>query len=873
MTINDGYGNANLTFNHRSGTPDATGNSARIEVNVDATSNATMYFEILSNVTSGVDTDLTNVMQMTEAGLVMHDNKTLSLGSGSDIEMYHNGTNGFIDINRGDLTLRDGTTPRYTFERTTGNFLTTGKVGHNGLHWKPDSSNNASNRFLVLRDLAPFNTNSGTSTGTIAIKLGVLANQGTFINGKIIITRNYSQAVEVTFGGYQQSSNSFVNGWAKSSDTSVVSKVRFATKDGYCWVLLSNAATETASTWTNYIGCSIEYLKLGWTGAATDSDPIQDPANYTCEQITSETGFTIRSTPTLANDNDIWTSGNDGSGSGLDADLLDGYHASAFGRLATTNTWTAANTFQSANSIVMSEGTAGYGSFYAKGSGTNNAYIFFGNAGGEKGRVYSTNNGTMVLDTNSTGGHVYIRGTNVGGQFLNYVQNLDTTGSANAEQRVLCGSHSLRNIAYASGTLYTIATAGWYIQNTSASASTYIYNNGASTATFKSNNTTSFGGALDVLGSTVWHAGNDGSGSGLDADLLDGQQGSAYALLTGATFTGPVIIPNQGTTIAGTTWSNGWFRIGTSGAGWTFDSNEMFNSGAAIIGTLAGDIVLNPATSLSVNASGFTWNGGTIWTSGNDGSGSGLDADLLDGQNLSSSDTASTVVGRDGSGDIQCRLVRSNYGTTSTSPAAGAGVAFRNASGTGTDNYIRTCTRTAFAGYLAGEAFTWTASQTFNDNVRVRLGTGNDTQIWHNGSNTYIDHYTGNIYIRDNTTVRFTFERTTGNFIATGNVTASSDARLKNLIGEFDGSRLLDNLKVYAYNWKDGRGESVGPTTQEIRAAGGDVFVVEGEDGYDSLDYGKYSVALVSELKKKNEALEDRIEKLEALVETLISQI
>ena len=28
---------------------------------------------------------------------------------------------------------------------------------------------------------------------------------------------------------------------------------------------------------------------------------------------------------------------------------------------------------------------------------------------------------------------------------------------------------------------------------------------------------------------TVWHAGNDGSGSGLDADLLDGNHASAFA--------------------------------------------------------------------------------------------------------------------------------------------------------------------------------------------------------------------------------------------------------------------------------------------------------------------------------------------------------
>jgi len=35
-------------------------------------------------------------------------------------------------------------------------------------------------------------------------------------------------------------------------------------------------------------------------------------------------------------------------------------------------------------------------------------------------------------------------------------------------------------------------------------------------------------GPLKINGNIVWHAGNDGSGSGLDADLLEGQHGSFY---------------------------------------------------------------------------------------------------------------------------------------------------------------------------------------------------------------------------------------------------------------------------------------------------------------------------------------------------------
>lgn len=44
----------------------------------------------------------------------------------------------------------------------------------------------------------------------------------------------------------------------------------------------------------------------------------------------------------------------------------------------------------------------------------------------------------------------------------------------------------------------------------------------------------------------MWHAGNDGAGSGLDADLLDGLQAAAFALLSGATFTGAVGLPHFG---------------------------------------------------------------------------------------------------------------------------------------------------------------------------------------------------------------------------------------------------------------------------------------------------------------------------------------
>jgi hypothetical protein len=50
-------------------------------------------------------------------------------------------------------------------------------------------------------------------------------------------------------------------------------------------------------------------------------------------------------------------------------------------------------------------------------------------------------------------------------------------------------------------------------------------------------------GKIYSEGGTVWHSGNDGSGSGSDADLLDGQHGSYYAPKASPAFTGSPTAP------------------------------------------------------------------------------------------------------------------------------------------------------------------------------------------------------------------------------------------------------------------------------------------------------------------------------------------
>ena len=174
-------------------------------------------------------------------------------------------------------------------------------------------------------------------------------------------------------------------------------------------------------------------------------------------------------------------------------------------------------------------------------------------------------------------------------------------------------------------------------------------------------------GSLDIDGNIVWHAGNDASGSGLDADLLDGQQGTHY--LNYNNFTNTPTIPtnnnqltngagyitgsgtaNQSHMVSGSAFattsspgsvleyqqasgqtdtklapSTDWHNTIRMGHGnpYSYYSNTL---AMQMTGTGAGRI----RTQLISNNSAQGWR--IVWDSGNDGSGSGLDADLLDGQ-------------------------------------------------------------------------------------------------------------------------------------------------------------------------------------------------------------------------------------------------
>ena len=74
----------------------------------------------------------------------------------------------------------------------------------------------------------------------------------------------------------------------------------------------------------------------------------------------------------------VWHSGNMGSGSGLDADLLDGYHASAFPRLDAVNTFTGTNEFTKRHTYFGANGIDGWFGQVIKGYKANMVLRWYG---------------------------------------------------------------------------------------------------------------------------------------------------------------------------------------------------------------------------------------------------------------------------------------------------------------------------------------------------------------------------------------------------------------------------------------------------------------------------------------------------------------
>ena len=178
-----------------------------------------------------------------------------------------------------------------------------------------------------------------------------------------------------------------------------------------------------------------------------------------------------------------------------------------------------------------------------------------------------------------------------------------------------------------------------------------------------------------VNGNVIWNSGNDGSGTGLDADTVDGIHGANFVRSdTNDTMNGQLVLntsTDEHIILQGSSSPYIRFREGTTDRAYLqFNSdnhiylwNQQYNKGFRI-----GDHA--------------NWYDGSsyhqIWNAGNDGSGSGLDADLLDGNdgswyrnynNLTNTPSAATVLYIDvyGQGNAGDRDTARNWATSAVS--------------------------------------------------------------------------------------------------------------------------------------------------------------------------------------------------------------
>lgn len=327
----------------------------------------------------------------------------------------------------------------------------------------------------------------------------------------------------------------------------------------------------------------------------------------------------------------VWHARNHGSGSGMDADKVDGLQAAQFLRSDTNDVATGNINFK--GNIVHEKTVTHLGqgmtdvSYFIKLSAKKSSLAkIVSSTGGNlnSNAVYELTigcpgTGTMV----STRAYLWNDGV---WRVTNY-----NSGSRSSNYAWVVISKGLPYLATGHSNPYIYSIVMREIRGVTASNKSKPHIFGAN-GLFSSDATNVYvnGSQGEVGRGKLWHSANDGSGSGLDADMVDGIQGSNIVTLSAKqkitatkTFAASIDLAN-----------NVPLRVDfTDNAGKYRDSGEVIKATKGINGTL--EVGTNKAAlrlfsksnpSVHVGSHNFT-----LWHSGNDGAGSGLDADKLDG--------------------------------------------------------------------------------------------------------------------------------------------------------------------------------------------------------------------------------------------------
>ena len=169
---------------------------------------------------------------------------------------------------------------------------------------------------------------------------------------------------------------------------------------------------------------------------------------------------------------------------------------------------------------------------------------------------------------------------------------------------------------------------------------------------------------------------------------------------------------------------------------------------------------------------------------------------------------------------------------------------------------------------------TFSASPRVNDSVELQLGTDNDAQLFHNGSNAFLDIDTGDFKVRSGTTAKYLFDVSAGDFHADGDVIAAStsvgsDRNLKDNIQNIeDPLGILSQINGVTFDWKRDGSASAGVIAQDVAEAGFDSAVktqknIDTDNEYLTVDYNQIVGLLVASVKELKEEVSQLKKELE----------
>ena len=177
-------------------------------------------------------------------------------------------------------------------------------------------------------------------------------NEGRYL---VLDTNNYSSYLDSRYYTESEADNRFVN---VNGDTmtgtlimSATNKIYFPNDGNYTHFFTGGTSDHFSIGYGRIQGYSNIYINADTDGSTTEY--ILMTAGYGISSSTSQ-GLKIGYNSFTWKDNTIWHAGNDGSGSGLDADTVDGYHASAFATAGHTHYigTTAVRTYSSSQTLT-----------------------------------------------------------------------------------------------------------------------------------------------------------------------------------------------------------------------------------------------------------------------------------------------------------------------------------------------------------------------------------------------------------------------------------------------------------------------------------------------------------------------------------------